>query len=215
MDRYERIAVLVSSPELRHGVLSSVPRIKSSARDPKVAGLIPILDQFGIKDNIFSVYCDSTATQTGRYKGTVKLLQDELGQFVLWLVCRSHNIELHVKYAHDYIFGGPKSPSDKKFKKLQENWNSLTINKNRYKLFEWEKINGTFLEKKVHEVKQYCQMDYSTQTFPKDDYKELNELLIIYLAGNASLDLKRPGSTHYARFMSKAIYAIKLKLLDR
>ena len=56
------------------------------------------------------------------------------------------------------------------------------------------------------------------QTFPRAEYRELSELALIWLGGElpGSKQLKfcKPGAFHLARFMSKAIYLLKMDLLS-
>jgi len=47
---------------------------------------------------------------------------------------------------------------------------------------------------------------------PRDDYRELLELTVIFLGGKLSNDnsFKIPGAIHHARWMAKAIYSLKI-----
>lgn len=55
-------------------------------------------------------------------------------------------------------------------------------------------------------------------TFPREDYRELAELALIWLGGAMPGDrvfsFRKPGAFHAARFMSKAIYLLKMELLS-
>ena len=52
--------------------------------------------------------------------------------------------------------------------------------------------------------------------WPRDDYKELIELIIIWLGGHVcNFSFKMPGADHHARWVSKAIYFMKLALLEK
>ena len=104
VNTFERFAVLVSSPDFEGDVLLGIPRIQSSAGSHQVDGLLPLLKEWGIKENLFSVCCDSTATQTGIYAGAITLLQRELEQNVIWLICRRHVMELHAKYKMGAVY---------------------------------------------------------------------------------------------------------------
>ena len=51
-------------------------------------------------------------------------------------------------------------------------------------------------------------------TRPRDDYRKLLELLIVWLGGHVEgFSFKRPGADHHARWLAKAIYKLKLCLL--
>ena len=51
-------------------------------------------------------------------------------------------------------------------------------------------------------------------TFPRNDYKEVLHLLIVWLGGPVKdFTFKFPGADHHARWMSKVIYILKITLL--
>ena len=56
-------------------------------------------------------------------------------------------------------------------------------------------------------------------TFPREDYKQLAELALIWLGGTLPngkvFKFMKPGAFHAARFMSKAIYLLKIALLSK
>ena len=59
-----------------------------------------------------------------------------------------------------------------------------------------------------------CLIGWWKKTWPRDDYKELLTLTIISLGGNIpEFRMMLPGPDHHARWMSKVIYILKIKLL--
>lgn len=52
--------------------------------------------------------------------------------------------------------------------------------------------------------------------FVRDDYRELIELCVIFLGGDTEkkLKLRPPGAMHQARWMARAIYSLKICLLQ-
>ena len=53
------------------------------------------------------------------------------------------------------------------------------------------------------------------EAFPRADYRELLELTIVYLGGEVDrFHFQKPGACHHARFMSQAIYLLKIELLS-
>ena len=157
-----------------------IPRIQSSAGSHQVDGLLPLLEEWGIKENLFSVCCDSTATQTGIYAGAITLLQRELEQNVIWLICRRHVMELHAKHAMSAVFGSTIAPYEPLFKHLQDGWNNVSaaasdcLEGNNLTKFDWVNNRGTLLGQRAEEVLQFCQRALTLDTFARGDYRKLS-----------------------------------------
>ena len=80
-------------------------------------------------------------------------------------------------------------------------------------LFDWDKAQGSFLEEQAWEVVFFCKACLEANTFPREDYKELCVLLVVWLAGPDAVDnfkFQYPGAFHHARFMMQAIYSLKI-----
>ena len=105
------------------GILLGVPKIISSSGVHQVESVMELIEEWGIKDNIFVVCCDSTATQPGKYSGAMTLLQRELPQPIILSFCRRHIIKLHAKHAMNALFGQTTAPYEPLFKKSKDNWN--------------------------------------------------------------------------------------------
>ena len=71
------------------------------------------------------------------------------------------------------------------------------------------------LQKEAEDVLDWAQDQLQRNTWPREDYRELLELLIVSLGGTVpGFSFKMPGADHHARWMSKAIYYLKMKLLS-
>ena len=70
----ERCPILVSSPDFEGNKLLGIPAISSSKGADQVEGLLLLLEEYDIKDNIFATCCDSIAAQTEKYNGAMTLL---------------------------------------------------------------------------------------------------------------------------------------------
>nr|CAH0098703.1 unnamed protein product [Daphnia galeata] len=53
-------------------------------------------------------------------------------------------------------------------------------------------------------------------SFPREDYRELLELIVFYLGGEVprTFRLRKPGANHHARFMASSIYFLKIELMS-
>ena len=73
------------------------------------------------------------------------------------------------------------------------------------------------LAEKSFEFVELCKY-LQKQQFIRGDYKELVNLLLLYLTGDneqGSNMLNRTGALHRARWMSKMIYCLKIDLLSK
>ena len=148
---------------------------------------------------------------------------------ILWLACRHHMGELHVKHPDIAIrVINTKAPEDTMFKKFQEIFENLP--QGNYRLYEWpaELLHPLdFLTTRALEVRQWgmAQMQCGTFNQQRDDYRELCELVVFYLGGSVSRKrkhggvvqlpfvMRHPGAFHQARFLSKALYLIKISMM--
>lgn len=66
------------------------------------------------------------------------------------------------------------------------------------------------------EVKVWVEKCLKKKVFPREDYRELCELMAVFLDANLPNEfaMRCPGADHHARFMSKAIYYLKIYLLQ-
>jgi hypothetical protein len=102
-------------------------------------------------------------------------------------------------------------------KKIQANWGNMDRDTNNLTLFEWPTDKNCDLWHQAHTVRKWAQDCTFKDTFPRGDYRELIELTLIYLGGSfphRNFYLRKPSAIHHARFMSKAIYLLKMELMS-
>ena len=86
-------------------------------------------------------------------------------------------------------------------------YNSLTV-LDVNSLPEW-------LQEEAKNVLSWALAEFSKNTWPRGDYKEMMELLIVFLGGSVeNFKFHIPGADHHARWMSKIIYTLKICLLS-
>ena len=134
---------------------------------------------------------------------------------VLWLACRRHVAELHLGAAVKQITGQTKDPGVAVFRRLRAQWSSLEIDYGN--LVKWDYLAASEkLQAVAADVLAWGQEQLQQRTFPRDDYKEFLELVVISLGGHVEgFKFKLPGPDHHARWMSKAIYNLKMKLISK
>ena len=136
---------------------------------------------------------------------------------VLWLACRHHIHELHIKHVVGKVTGNTKDPGVALFRRLKRNWSSLQVDKiNPSSLVKMDLSDAEpGLQEHAHSALVWANEHHASGTWPRYDYKEMLHLSIMYLGGHiTNFNFKYPGPDHHARWMSKAIYYLKLALLS-
>lgn len=167
------------------------------------------LSEWNLKENVVAAYFDTTASNTGRFNGAAVLLEQKLGLDLLYFPYRHHIRELKLRAAFESKFGASSSTMVPLFQRFQK---------------EWEKIKGSQIQTgisdsyvEVHlagvakDIVEFCENELK-QNVERDDYKELLQLGLLFLNKGDGMNLKKPGAMHHARWMSKAIYCLKIFL---
>ena len=123
---------------------------------------------------------------------------------------------LWLELPSESIFGDTKSPEVTLFKTLKTSWNSLDLDS-----FVLPEIPSSY-QKEKDKLLSFINSLLSPEEvkkLPRCDYKELLELSKVTLGESIErkkgylYKLQRPGADHHARWMSKAIYILKMSLL--
>ena len=137
---------------------------------------------------------------------------------VLELECRKHVQEVHVTHANKAVFGTTKGPEKSHYRKFKNAWSSLEKDTSNMVMFDRDMYAAyPFLVEKARLSLKWADSNFQKKTFPRDDYKELNELIVVYLGGQVpgGFKPKRKGAMHEARFMADAIYLISMELFSK
>lgn len=138
------------------------------------------------------------------------------------------------------LLGGPKIPTssgqnmaDAIFTLVNE-WNvkdnivglcfDITINQFQFES-QWKNIDQSqyepgirndFIRNNLQDISKdlikFCQIELGKEIV-RDDYRELLELTLIFLGFDffkGNVNFRKPGARHHARWMSKALYALKI-----
>ena len=217
----ERLSVLVSSPSLdKAQILGAVP-LDGQTGDDIFMGVLSLLEEFGILDRIFGMSFDTTASNTGPDQGACARLENHMKKALLWLACRRHVLELHIKHVASAVaekISGRLStgPTNTLFKRLQVSWPKLLplIDMADLDKFDWKGVAGTGLEDQAEKSLQILTQFLKDKTFAREDYRELCELCVLFLGGAVpNFKFQYPGAYHNARYMAQSIYMLKFSLL--
>lgn len=207
----ERLPILVSFDDREQ--LLAVPKIESSSGKDQAKAISNALFDWNLNDKVQIMCCDTTASNTGRFNGACALLEQNLERELLFFACRHHVYELVLKNVFEtkvkQVSISPDIPLFKKFKD------------------SWKDINSTMIELQLDFITQnFCETKITTlikfykgklhQALIRDDYRELIELCIVFLGGDSekTIKIRPPGAMHHARWMAKAIYSLKICLLQ-
>lgn len=205
----ERLPVLISQET---GVqLLKIPKIDDQTGLSTAGAVLETLIEWGVTENIVAMSFDTTAANTGQYTGACAILEHKLGRNLLKLACRHHVYELMLKGAFEAHFHPTKSPSASAiFDRFKDNWDS--IDKSNYTIGVADPFIKSKLDDVSNEIVHFCKSELQ-KSFKRNDYKELLELTLIYLGEHpVNIRFRQPGSTSSVRFMSRALYVLKMQL---
>jgi hypothetical protein len=208
----DRLAVYASQPPK----LLGIPSIESSTGRNQMEAVVSLVEKWSLTECIVALIYDTTASNSGEWNGAAILIEKRLNRAVLRCECRHHVAELHIKHTFKVVFGENKAPTIKLFQRLKEDFDNVDKDEEQLKVWHWPENQDDFLFKQALEVKIWVTNCIDKNTFPREDYRELCELILFYLGGSIprGFFIRRPGADHHARFMSKAIYILKIYLLS-
>ena len=168
-------------------------------------GLSPIAYRGRIKIRFKGLVFDTTASNTGLHNGACVRIEEALGTEMVWIACRHHVMEVVFSNVFTSLFGPTAL-----FKRFQKQWPS--INQDAYCTPTDELFKDPILKNLRQEMLVYLPAALETQQ-PRDDYKEFLCLSFWFLGGHkGSEKFRAPSATYHARWMAKAIYALKICL---
>ena len=209
-----RLAILFVAEE--ENKILSILKTADSTGKTEAEAVKDSLDSWSLTEKIAAVGFDTTSSNTGVHRGAVTILQQLLNKQLLWLACRHHVLELIIGAAFTELFGDTKSPEVTLFKSLKTSWDSLDLSD-----IVLPDI-PTSLQRDKEELLSFINTilePENVQNLPRCDYKEFLELAKIILGEDITrkkgyvYQIQRPGADHHARWMSKAIYIMKMSLL--
>ncbi|XP_074101181.1 uncharacterized protein LOC141528828 [Cotesia typhae] len=97
------------------------------------------------------------------------------------------------------------------FGRFKKFWDDIDIT--NYKSGVEDAVVADIISNKKDEISSFITKSLQLLQ-PRDDYKELLELSLIFLGEmpQEKISFKRPGAVHHARWMAKAIYSLKMYL---
>jgi hypothetical protein len=205
----DRLPIIVSG--LCKEKLLGVPKLASGTGIQQATAVHNMLEEWGLASTIQAMCFDTTSSNTGSANGTCVILEGLLHRDLLYLPCRHHIYEIILRAVFESYFGATSAPNVLIFDRFKKAW--LKINTSEFSTIEQDREMLTALENDSEEVQSFC-LTQLQQTHSREDYRELLELVVIFLAGcpQRGIHFRAPGPVHHARWMAKAIYCLKIFL---
>ncbi|CAH0560567.1 unnamed protein product [Brassicogethes aeneus] len=206
-EKVDRLPIVVTSSTGEQ--ILGVPSLSRGTGNLMSKAVFEYLKKWNILELVRVMCFDTTSSNTGVKNGACTGLQLLLGRQLLYFACRHHIFEIVLEAAFSSCFGSSSGPEPSIFIRFKNAWSNL--NKQNFK-------NGLIDPKVSEKIGDSCEI---INTFalkmlsvnqPRDDYKELLELILIFTGYIKEPSFKIPGSMHHARWMAKAIYALKIFL---
>lgn len=208
-EQVDRLAILVSGPGVNQ--LLGVPKIHSGTGESQAQAVVDALDQWRITDKIAALSFDTTASNTGSRGGACVLIEQKLGRKLLHLGCRHHVMEIVLAASFRACMGVSSGPEVLLFKRFQTGWEF--IDKGSFESGMTDDVVRPRISAEKERIIEFATSQLAAHQ-PRDDYRELLELAILFLGAVPSRGVifRAPGPMHHARWMAKAIYVLKVWL---
>ena len=211
----ENESILVSgAPHYIEGKLLSVSKLvdqdgkPTSTGEAQASADLEQIKAWGVEDDIVAFVFDTTASNTGRWRGATVRLQKILGRHIFFLGCRHHISELIVKAVWYCIFEEDLCPDNKFFSDVRAEWSSLDTSPEAEFLTLDENTSGRE-EALLFYKEMLMRKNKRNELMIRDDYRELAECSVMLLGDvppSGKIFWRKPGACHKARFCAFGIY---------
>lgn len=204
----DRLPIMVSGKEVTK--LLAIPKLQSGTAAVMSDACMAEIRRWALEDRIVAMCFDTTASNTGCKGGVCIRLETELGKDLLNLACRHHISEIVLEKVFS-LHDSAKSPKLELFVHFRDFWPQIDQTKYRTGMEDKDAVHH--ITEIRDNVISFALQQLSTDYY-RDDYKELLELTVIFLGGipPRGIKFRYPGAVHRARWMARAIYAIKMWL---
>ena len=202
----DRLPIMVSGKDVTK--LLVIPKLQSGTAAVISDACLAEIRSWGLEDRIVVMCFDTTASNTGCKGGVCIMLESELGKELLNLACRHHVSEIVLEKVFS-LHESATSPRLELFSHFRDFWPQ--IDQAKYRTAMEDKDAAHRVTEIRDNVITFALQQLSTE-YHRDDYKELLELTVIFQGGipPRGIKFRYPGPFHRARWMARAIYAIKM-----
>jgi hypothetical protein len=204
----DRVAIVVTSGDMEQ--LLAVPKIGRGTGEEQSNACLCTLADWKLAHLVGGLVFDTTASNTGLQMGACTLIEKALKKDLVWIACRHHVFEVMLTAVSTVALGATSGPEVGVFKRFQNTWSF--INKADFRPAGDELFVGMPTGLRQEMILFYVNAIKSRS--PREDYRELLQLCHVFLGGSSDEEpfFRTPGAMHHARWMSKAIYSLKIIL---
>lgn len=208
-ESFERLPIVISDGKVEQ--LIAIPELENGKGSTQARAVYEGLADWGLCDKIKAVCCDTTSSNLGHHSGAVTVLEQLLDKKLLYFPCRHHIFELVLRGAFEEKMPGVCRPNVPLFQRFQGNWKNL--DQSKYDSGLDDKNLQEELEKNKDAINFFVKKNLENGQ-PRGDYEELLKLTQIFIGESpvTGVKFRHPGAFHHARWMSKAIYSLKIYL---
>lgn len=206
-DKVDRLAIVLTSENVEK--LIAIPIIKDGTGAAVAQSVYEYLLKMNMQNSLEMICFDTTSANTGSHSGAATLLERKLERSLLWLPCRHHIAEILLRAVFEINVGKSSGPEVAIFERFAREWSTLN-SKGFSTCMQDDQVLRVIPVQERETSKNFC-LKYLAKVHIRHDYRELLQLAIIFLGGSIpNFTFRTPGATSHARFMSKAIYCLKI-----
>lgn len=185
-----------------------VPPLNHGTGILQAEAILRALQKWDLVETVEAVCCDTTNSNLGPKGGAAPLLEKYLQKDLLWMACRHHIMEIILGACFALKISTTTQPDVPEFKKFHKDWSSVQTKKLKSGVSFIHPLLVSEIKNKIEAIEIFLK-----DKMPRDDYKELLELSLLFLGSSKNIPFKKPDGFSNARWMAKAIYTLKMFLL--
>ena len=194
----DRLAIAISVPNIIPGQFLASLVIPDGTGLSMAKAVFELASEYCLLSKTEAMVFDTTASNTGQWKGSVSRFEKSVGRSLLWLACRHHIPELHIKHAHEVLRGPSRGPDDPLFKRFKTIYGSIvTADQSAW---IWPHDPNDWRYQRASTVLAWADHHMEVATWCREDYREILELVVIFIVRDEVV--RQPGTIHRARSMA-------------
>jgi len=206
-EHVDRLPIIIKGASISQ--LLTVAKLPSGTGEAQAKAVCDAVNDWDVQDQVVAMSFDTTSSNTGKLNGACVLIEQTLQKNLLHLACRHHMYELVIGAVISTCLGQSCGPEVPLFKRFQTQWHFL--DQGNYQDASTDETVINSLREVRGSVVSFIR-DQLDLVQPRDDYRELLELTLIFLGETPARGARfmKPGAMHQARWMSKVLYSFKM-----